>query len=202
MSLRQKKAAQTRQRMVDVAVALFERNGYEATKMETIAEKAEVGTTTLYRYFPTKELLLLEQFADVLDLSTRLRDRPAAEPLAIALGEVLLDVGRTVDDPKRNIASLRSLIDNSPGPRAKLWDYFLQARDRLTVAIAEREGVPATDLGARVTAAMTLELLQLIDVTHAQSDPPVPHAAVTASMLQQLSQADIHLPVAPALVGR
>jgi AcrR family transcriptional regulator len=198
MSLRERKAAQTRRRMVDVAIALFERDGYEATKMETIAEQAEVGTTTLYRYFPSKELLLLDQFADVLDCATRLRARPDTEPLDVALGEVLLDVARTVDDPQGGIASLRSLIDSSPGPRAKLWDYFLQAREQLAVAIAEREGRLASDLGVRATAAMTLELLQIVDAISAQNDPPPSHVGVTKAVLDELSRATIHFPVLPA----
>ncbi|WP_349426052.1 helix-turn-helix domain-containing protein [Microbacterium sp. LWS13-1.2] len=199
MNLRQRKAAQTRRRMLDVAIALFERDGYEATKMESIAEQAEVGTTTLYRYFPSKELLLLDQFADVLDCASRLRARPDAEPLDVSLGEVLLDIAQAVDDPGRNIASLRSLIDSSPGPRAKLWDYFLQAREQLTVAIAEREGLPASDLGVRVTAAMTLELLQIIDVTSAQTNPSPPHLQVTTAVLGQLPHAAIRFPVIHAV---
>lgn len=197
MSLRERKAAQTRRRMEDVAIALFERDGYDATKMETIAEQAEVGTTTLYRYFPSKELLLLNQFADVLDCATRLRERPHVEPLSIALGEVLLDVARTVDDPHRGITSLRALIDSSPGPRAKLWDFFLQAREQLTVAIAEREGLSASDLGVRATAAMTLELLQIIDSTSAHSDFAQPRVDVTLAALNALSRGAIHLPVVP-----
>lgn len=200
MGLREKKAAQTRRRMVDVAVGLFERDGYDATTMESIAERAEVGTTTLYRYFPSKELLLLEQFADVLDLAARLQARPETEPLNVALGEVLLDVARTVDDPDRNIASLRSLIDSLPGPRAKLWDYFLRAREQLSEAIAAREGMVPDDLGVRATAALTLELLQIIDSTGARGSQ-TSRVDLTVSMLDQLADASITLPGNVVLLG-
>lgn len=179
--------------MVEVAIGLFERDGYDATTMESIAEQAEVGTTTLYRYFPSKELLLLEQFADVLDLASRLRTRPDGEPLDVALGAVLLDVARTVDDPERNIVSLRALIDGSSGPRAGLWDFVLRARDDLAAVIAEREGRAPDDLGARVTAAVALEVLQIIDAG-AQGDSRPTRVEATEAVLTALPLARVHLP--------
>lgn len=193
MGLREKKAAQTRRRITDVAVLLFERDGYDATTMESIAERAEVGTTTLYRYFPTKERLLLDRFSEVLDLSSRLRARPADEPLGVALGEVLVDVARTIDDPDRHIALLRSLIDASPGPRARLWDDLLRARDDLAAAISEREGARADDLGVRATAAVALELLQIID-SDANGSPSPSRVEATQQALSHLARSTIHLP--------
>ena len=62
MGLREKKEEKTRKRIVDEALLLFKHNGYEPTTMEAIAEAAEVSRATLYRYFPSKDLVLLDHF--------------------------------------------------------------------------------------------------------------------------------------------
>ena len=54
-TLRQKKKAVSRQRMLDTAKRLFIENGYSRTTMEEIAEQAGFGVATLYNYFKTKE---------------------------------------------------------------------------------------------------------------------------------------------------
>lgn len=194
MGLREKKAAQNRERMVRAALELFEQDGYDATTMEEIAERAEVGTTTLYRYFPSKDLLLLDHFLDALQLAPRLRDRPAEEPLEDALVEVMLDIARSVDDPDRDFLRVRRLIDSSSVPRARLWDFFLSARDDLAAAIAERHDAPAGELGARATAAMTLELVQIIDEASTRSSPPVSRTQTTRAVLSQLAGSELRLP--------
>jgi AcrR family transcriptional regulator len=55
ISLRDRKKAESRQRMLDAAKTLFIENGYTRTNMEDIAERAGFGVATLYNYFKTKE---------------------------------------------------------------------------------------------------------------------------------------------------
>ncbi|MDA3644789.1 TetR/AcrR family transcriptional regulator [Saccharopolyspora indica] len=56
-------AQQNRERIVEVARALFAERGLDVP-MAAIARRAEVGVATLYRRFPTKEALITEAFAD------------------------------------------------------------------------------------------------------------------------------------------
>jgi AcrR family transcriptional regulator len=58
-SLRQRNSERIRQRIVTAALDLFTTEGYDQTKMDAIAERAEVGRATLFKYFPTKSTLLL-----------------------------------------------------------------------------------------------------------------------------------------------
>ncbi len=62
MGLREKKEAQTREKILKVALINFCKKSIEATKLKDIAEEAEVGERTLYRYFPTKEALAMELY--------------------------------------------------------------------------------------------------------------------------------------------
>jgi AcrR family transcriptional regulator len=59
-SARQEKAAATRQRMLDAAYDLFCQEGYRATTMAAIAERAGVAVQTVYFTFHTKDALLQE----------------------------------------------------------------------------------------------------------------------------------------------
>jgi AcrR family transcriptional regulator len=160
MGLREVKVARTRAQIVDVALDLFVEQGYEATTMEEIAVRAEVGSSTLYRYFPSKELLVLDPLVRALDFARLLRDRPEDEPLGAALGAVIrasypageLDVERFV--------ALRAVVDGAPAPRARLWDLAQSAVSDLELAIAERLGRSVGDLGVSLTAGTAYAVYQ------------------------------------------
>ncbi|RVX37943.1 TetR family transcriptional regulator [Nonomuraea polychroma] len=66
--LRERKKAKTRALIQKEALRLFREQGYAATTVEQIAEAAEVAPSTVSRYFPTKEdLVLVDQFPSFLD---------------------------------------------------------------------------------------------------------------------------------------
>lgn len=55
---RERKKDETRTRIVTVAMELFERQGFNTTTMEQIADVADVAKGTLYNYFPVKEAII------------------------------------------------------------------------------------------------------------------------------------------------
>lgn len=63
---RQAAAEATRQAILDAARELFERDGYAATSMQTIAEAAEVAVKTIYLAFGSKAALLREMWGNRL----------------------------------------------------------------------------------------------------------------------------------------
>lgn len=58
MSLREKSKKKKENRILNSAMKLFEKKGFNETKMEEIAHKAEVGVGTLYSYYNSKGQLL------------------------------------------------------------------------------------------------------------------------------------------------
>jgi AcrR family transcriptional regulator len=50
----------TRQKIIEVAINLFNKQGFDSTSLEQIAEKADVARKTLYNHFPAKESIILE----------------------------------------------------------------------------------------------------------------------------------------------
>jgi AcrR family transcriptional regulator len=64
MSLRERKKAKTRATIQQHALRLFQEHGYSATSVEQIADAAEISPSTFFRYFPTKEDVVLNDEFD------------------------------------------------------------------------------------------------------------------------------------------
>ena len=58
--LRERKKAETRQAISDVATRLFEARGFEAVTVAEIATAANVSAKTVFNYFPAKEDLFFD----------------------------------------------------------------------------------------------------------------------------------------------
>jgi AcrR family transcriptional regulator len=162
MGLRAVKVERTRAQIVEVAQDLFLDQGYAATTMEQVAEAAEVGTSTLYRYFPSKELLLLEPFSRAFVLGRLLEARPAGEALDVALGACLREAFPLGDLDRDRFVALRQIVDREPGPRARLWDLVDQETRSLERQIAHRLGCAADDVRVVLAARNALVVWDLI----------------------------------------
>ena len=174
------KAARTRESIVDAALSLYEKQGYDETTMEEIAAAAEVGTSTLYRYFPTKDQILLDGImtGDSV-LAGYLAARPEAEDIETALGEAINDFFVEAESHEQRIRLMRAVLDRSIAPRARLWDVWARERVLLEDAIAARLDLPSPDLRVRVAAQSALMVVELaLDAW--RDDPSRPLPDVTA----------------------
>ncbi|MCX4695582.1 TetR/AcrR family transcriptional regulator [Streptomyces sp. NBC_01408] len=78
--LRENKKLRTRRRLAATALELFLERGFDAVSVADVAAAAEVSKPTLFRYFPSKEDLVLDRFADHQDEAACIvRDRPAGQ---------------------------------------------------------------------------------------------------------------------------
>jgi AcrR family transcriptional regulator len=67
LSRRERKKAALRRRILECAVELFEEQGFAATRVAEICERADVAHKTLFNHFPSKQDLLREIAAESLD---------------------------------------------------------------------------------------------------------------------------------------
>src|SRR6266480_4318131 len=81
MGLRERKKLRTREQLTDAAFRLFTERGFDATTIEDIVEQVEVSPRTFFRYFDSKEDVVIGFFDDMgLELRAMLEARPAEEP--------------------------------------------------------------------------------------------------------------------------
>jgi AcrR family transcriptional regulator len=147
--LRDRKKAKTRATIQRVALQLFRAQGYEATPISQIAQAAEISESTFFRYFPTKEALVVWDDLDPLVL-----DSLAAQPAELgplpALRKALREVISGL--PPAQQAELRERISLvlSVHPVAVAGVAQLeQPMQLLTTRLAERMGKRPDDLAVR-----------------------------------------------------
>jgi AcrR family transcriptional regulator len=156
VGLRETKAKKTRKRILDEALQLFKRDGYEETKMEAIAEAAEVSPSTLYRYFPSKDLILLHPLISGDDIATVFSRHAENHPLEEALAETILEFAKWQDANSEQILLVRSLIDQAPVARARLWDIVFSGEQNLNACLAEKLHLSENDLRVMLPARLIL----------------------------------------------
>src|SRR5579859_3717396 len=80
---RERRSAETRERLFRAALDLFARKGFTETTVEDITEAADVGKGTFFNYFPSKDHILLAfgemQFAKLESAVTEARE--SREPM-------------------------------------------------------------------------------------------------------------------------
>ncbi|MEM9160103.1 MAG: TetR/AcrR family transcriptional regulator, partial [Verrucomicrobiota bacterium] len=59
MKVSKGKKEETRRRLIETAVEMIVEEGYQKATMKKIAKAAGVGPATIYKYFPSKEKLLV-----------------------------------------------------------------------------------------------------------------------------------------------
>jgi AcrR family transcriptional regulator len=167
VGLREIKAEKTRKRILREALLLFKRDGYEQTTMEAIAEGAEIGPRTLYRYFASKDLILLGPLTGSYDVSAAFSKHAVNHPVEEALAEAILEWAKWQDTNSEEILLVLSLIDQAPIARAKLWDIVNQQERSLSARLAEKLNLHEDDL--RVVLASRHVLLTIIRTVSEQS---------------------------------
>src|SRR3984885_7505762 len=99
-TLRDRKRDQTRRALVNAAIDLFERHGYDGTTVADIAAAADIGTRTFFSYFASKEELLFpDSDARVQAAVTAIANRQPEDRPADVLLRALHDVGAADGKP-------------------------------------------------------------------------------------------------------
>ena len=107
----------TRRHILRTAVDLITQQGYDATTMKQIAREAAIGDATIYKYFPTKERLLLEYFELTIgDALKQLDATPGVEQFTLHERlQLLVDSVLEGLLPDREfVAIARALVRKSP----------------------------------------------------------------------------------------
>ena len=160
--LRERKKARTRASIREHALRLFRENGYQRTTVEQIAAAAEVSPSTFFRYFPTKENLVLQDDMDTRMIEAFEQQPPGLGPVAAvraAAREVFESYTEADLDVIRETMALTVTV---PEVRARALDEFARTISVVGEAVAKRAGRPADDLAVRTTAGAIIGVIMSI----------------------------------------
>ncbi|MEU6145903.1 TetR family transcriptional regulator [Streptomyces sp. NPDC047081] len=152
LGLRERKKIKTREAIRTATYGLIKEQGYDSTTIEQIAERAEVSPSTVFRYFPTKEDIVLTDEYDPVMLE-ELRKRPADESWMDSMRYVLHRSHELmmVEDPE--VIRLRThLVGQVPAVRSRMVESMSATGSLLREALAARTGLDADSLEVRVYA--------------------------------------------------
>jgi AcrR family transcriptional regulator len=169
-SLRERKKVQTRQAIRSAAYRLFAAHGYDATPVDRIAEEADVSPSTVFRYFPTKEDIVLTDEYDQL-MADELRGRPPGEPWMDSVRHVmrLAIEANNREDP--DVARLRARLSvDVPAVRSRMFESMSTTGRLLREAIAERHGKDPDSVEVRVYAMSFIGGLMEVSMYWAEHD--------------------------------
>ncbi|MEW2130532.1 TetR family transcriptional regulator [Streptomyces sp. NPDC005435] len=152
LGLRERKKIKTREAIRTATYGLIREQGYDATTVEQIAERAEVSPSTVFRYFPTKEDIVLTDEYDPLMLE-ELRARPADEPLIDSLRHVMRRALTASEAEDPEVLRLRTHLGaRVPAVRSRMFESMSETGRLLRQALAERLGLDPDGLEVRVYA--------------------------------------------------
>ena len=153
LGLRDRKKIKTRDTIRREAMRLIDENGYASTTVEQIAEAAEVSPSTFFRYFPSKEQVLM---ADDLERVTveALEKQPRDVPSLQAFRRAWEITMRTVSQDEWRFERTRQrLVLSIPELKTAQFDKYRRTVERLAETECRRLGRADDDFEVRVFVA-------------------------------------------------
>jgi AcrR family transcriptional regulator len=161
-SLRERKKARTRASLREHALRLFREQGYQATTVEQIAAAAEVSPSTFFRYFPTKEDVVLQDDMDIRLVEALARQPADLKPLAAVRAAMREAWDSFTPEEWAQIREGGKLSLYVPEIRARTMNEFSRTINVISEALAGRAGCDPGDLRIRVVAGAVVGVLMAV----------------------------------------
>ncbi len=140
LGLRERKKAKTRAAIRRHALLLFRKQGYEQTTVDQIADAAEISPATFYRYFPTKEDVVLKDDLDLLTVEALEAQPLSLSPIAALRAAVAATVASLSPEELARFRETAELSLAVPEVRARALDEFIRSMQVMARAVARRAG--------------------------------------------------------------
>jgi AcrR family transcriptional regulator len=164
LGLRERKKLKTRETIRREAFRLIDENGYANTTVEQIAEAAEVSPSTFFRYFPSKDSVLLADDLDPVLLDALVRQPADVSPIK-ALRRAFEITLETMSDVQWQFERTRQrLVFSIPELKAAQFDEYHRTIRMTAAALGRRLGRDPDDFEVRVfTGAVIGAMMGVID---------------------------------------
>ncbi|MBF9132975.1 TetR family transcriptional regulator [Plantactinospora sp. S1510] len=165
--LRERKRQRTHDALSEAAISLFLQHGYDQVSVADVAAAAEVSKPTLFKYFPSKEDLVLHRILDHRAEAARVvRDRSPGEAPLVALHRHFL-AGLARRDPVTGlndhpeVLAFHGMVFGTPSLAARVAQYATHDEGALAEALAEAAPAAGT-LDARLAASQIIAVQRVL----------------------------------------
>jgi AcrR family transcriptional regulator len=169
--LRERKKQKTRWAIQEHALRLFDKQGYDATTIDQIAAAAEISPSTFFRYFPSKEDLVIQDQYDEMLMAALKAAPPEQNALAAIRSAAAAAFKALGPEEEARLRERSVLVMSVPALRARSFENFLGTMDMLRHALAQRLGRSADDLEMRAFAgAIVGAMVGVVEVWLAEGE--------------------------------
>jgi AcrR family transcriptional regulator len=184
--LRERKKIKTRETIRREAFRLIQENGYAATTVEQIAEAAEVSPSTFFRYFPTKESVVLADDTDPVILNALEEQPPDLSPSQAVRAAYQAAMANLSEDQREVETTRQRLMFSIPELKAAMYDEYYRTITAFAEAVSRRIGRDSDDFELRVFAgALTGAMMAVYE----------PGPGATDTVLRALDFVDAGMPL-------
>lgn len=152
--------ATVRAEVTEVALRLFAAQGFDETTADQIATEAGLSRASLFRYFGTKEdIVLVGLEGDGQQVAEALAARPDEERPWVALRRAFDVLVRVNEEAPEQTLSFLRMLQQTPSLRARHFEKQLKWQEELVPEIARRlEAIPSLPEDPRPTALVAAAL--------------------------------------------
>jgi AcrR family transcriptional regulator len=160
--LRDRKKAQTRLAISNIATRLFVERGFENVSVDDIAREADVARKTVFNYFPRKEDLVFDREEDARALVRHaLAGRGAQSPIhafQVLMRTLVKEQHPMFRISERAVQFWRTVAE-SPALTTRARELQVTLGDDLASMLSDASGKSQPDADARLAAAMLIDTL-------------------------------------------
>ena len=185
VELREQRRERTAREIQQAAMSLFAERGYDGVTVEDIAHEAGVSERTFFRYFASKDHLLVAEAGRRIDIvhESLVRQDDSLDAWQ-ALRTAVLDQSANEEEVGRNAAIWAHLTKEAPALLAKMIMHgALESTHNIEVELARRLGVPDTDALPDVIMRVTLAAMQSAYLRWLEDDGSASLVELTADAL-------------------
>lgn len=159
--MRERKKLERRRCIEAAALSRFEANGFDATTIDDIAATADIAPRTFFSYFPTKEDVVLADYADRLERTTdELSRRPPTEAPWLALRQSFAVVAADYEAQRDDLIRRFAIMAVNPSVHARSLQLQAGWEDTVAEVLAQRMGVSADDVTPRLMSSAALACMR------------------------------------------
>ncbi|MFI6814786.1 TetR family transcriptional regulator [Nonomuraea sp. NPDC050328] len=187
MSFLERKRQLVKDELSHTAAQLIARNGYEETTVEQIVEAAGVSRRTFFRYFRSKEDVIVEVLTAVGEHTRAIvAARPDGEPPGASVRHALEELTRHYLEFPEKALALTRLILGTPALRARYLDRQFEWRQGVAAELLPR--CAGDRLRAELISGVGFATLDVAMAGWAEAGDDLPQVLARALELSRLDQ--------------